>query len=213
MALLPLTLEMTGRLCLVVGGGDVATRKVRDALAAGARVRVVTPETTGELDDLDAAGRIDLVRGRFDPGHLDGIALAFVATDDETVNEAASRAAKARGILVNVADRPPLCDFHVPALVRRGDLLIAVSTSGKSPALAARVRRRLEAEFGPEYERLIALLGETRALVAARAGLSQRDRQAIYERIVDGDVLALLKDGRDDEAKALVRRTVEEGRG
>ena len=209
MALLPITLDLAGRLCVVVGGGEVAGRKVRDALAAGGRARVVSPETVPELDALAAEGRIELRRARFSPECLKGAALAFVATDDEAVNEAAARAAKEAGIWVNVADRPALCDFHVPATVRRGDLLIAVSTSGKSPALAARVRRALEREFGPEYERLIAVLGELRETVARRAGLSQKERHAIYERVLDSDVLLFLKQGRGEDAARLARAIAE----
>ena len=209
MALLPITLDLTDRLCVVVGAGEVARRKVRDALAAAARVRVVAPEVDPELDALAADGRIELRRARFAAEHLDGAALVFVATDDEAVNEAAAYAAKAARVLVNVADRPVLCDFHVPATVRRGDLLIAVSTSGKSPALAARVRRTLEREFGPEYERLLRLLGRTRETMARREGLSQKDRQAIYERILESDVLSLLAQGRDEDAERLARLMAE----
>jgi precorrin-2 dehydrogenase / sirohydrochlorin ferrochelatase len=210
-ALLPITLDLTDRLCVIVGGGEVAGRKVRDALAADARVRVVSPEVDPSLEALAAAGRIELRRARFAREHLDGASLVFVATDDEAVNEAAARAAKALGTWVNVADRPALCDFYVPATVRRGDLLIAISTSGKSPALAARARRTLEREFGPEYGHLLRLMGDAREAMARREGLSQKERQAIYERILDSDVLTLLAQGRDEDAAALVRSIAEGG--
>ena len=202
----PVSLDLTDRLCVVVGGGAVALRKARDLLAAGARVKVVGPAVDPELEALAAKGRIAIERAPFSPARLSGAHLAVVATDDELVNEAASRAAHEAGVLVNVADRPSLCDFHVPATLRRGDLLIAVSTAGKSPALAGRISRELAAAYGEEYAALLEIMGEVRRALQARGGSTQQERRKIFDVILDSEALALLGDGQPEEAARLARR-------
>jgi len=142
---LPVFLRVEGRTCLVVGGGQVATRKARALLAAGAHVVVVAPSWTPTVATLVERGAIDLRPRPFTPEDLEGVFLVVAATDDPTVNETVARAAHERRVLVNVVDAPERGSFLVPATFRRGDALVAISTNGRSPALARWVRRRLEA--------------------------------------------------------------------
>ncbi|MCL4533893.1 MAG: bifunctional precorrin-2 dehydrogenase/sirohydrochlorin ferrochelatase [Bacteroidetes bacterium] len=147
----PVFLRLTAGRCVVVGGGSVAARKVGDLLAAGATVRVVAPRVGAELRRLARQGRIELVEREYQAGDLAGARLVISATDDVEVNRAVAEEARRAGAWVNVVDDPSLCDFIVPAVVRRGDLVVAVSTGGKSPALARAVRREIEELLGPEY--------------------------------------------------------------
>jgi len=169
--------------CLVVGGGAVGERKVQDLRAAGARVTVVSPTLSPLLADLVAAGEVRHLQADFAPEHLEGVALVMAATDDPEVNAKVSAAAQARAIWVNVADAPELCTFMVPAQVRRGELTVAISTGGASPALARRLREELEQQFGPEYGPYLALLKEVRGrLLAARR--AHPDNPRLFGRLV-----------------------------
>lgn len=159
---------LANRLCLVVGGGTVAFRKVAGLLAAGAIPVVVAPEIVGELAALAERGAIRLAQRPCDMADLDGAFLVIAATDDPALNRAISEEARARGALVNVVDVPDESNFIVPAVVRRGEMNVAVSTGGASPALARRLREQLEAQFGPEYEQLVDLLAELRPEIMAR---------------------------------------------
>ncbi|HKX05728.1 MAG TPA: bifunctional precorrin-2 dehydrogenase/sirohydrochlorin ferrochelatase, partial [Methylomirabilota bacterium] len=145
MAYYPLCLEMAGRPCLVVGGGPVAERKVAGLLDAGAWLTVVSPTATESLHAWARADRIRLVEREYTAADLAGHSVVFVATDDERVNAAVARDARAAGLLINAADDPAHCDFILPAVVRRGDLTVAVSTGGASPALARTVRDEIGA--------------------------------------------------------------------
>ena len=180
----PMMVDLTGRRCLVVGGGRVAERKVALLLDCGAAVEVVSPVTTLKLTTLASAGTIRLTRRAVCPDDLTGAFLIFVATDDPVVNHTVAVQAREAGGLVNVADAPDACTFQVPSAVRRGDLTIAISTGGGSPALAKRLRQRIEATIGPEYEAFLAALRELRAL-AREAVLDPAERRAIYRRALD----------------------------
>ena len=140
-------MDLSGRRCVVVGGGAVAARKARKLLEAGAEVVVVSPEVHPDLGDMD----VEVHERSYEHGDLEGADLAFAATDRREVNAAVAREAKARGIRVNVADRPAEGDFAVPSTLRRGGLQVAVSTGGASPTLARRIRNELEEVFGPEW--------------------------------------------------------------
>ncbi len=140
MGYFPVLLDLTGRRCLMVGGGPVAERRITGLLAAGARVTVISPRTTPTLAALAAEGRIELESRGYREGDLAGADLAFVATDAGEVNMAVAREARERGVWVNAADDPAHCTFILPAVVRRGDLTVAVATGGSSPALARAVR-------------------------------------------------------------------------
>lgn len=179
----PMFAIIVGRPCLVVGGGAVGERKVRDLREAGARVTVVSRELAPTLAELADRGEIQYLKGDFTPEHLKGMALVVGATDDPEVNSLVSRAAQAAGILVNIVDQPELCTFIVPARVSRGELTIAVSTGGASPALARRVREDLEEHFGPEYGPYLELLKAVRErLLSRRRG--HPDNAELFHRLV-----------------------------
>ena len=151
MAYLPIFLDLTGRRCLVVGGGDVAARKVITLLEAGADVLIVSPELNETLTELARRGSIRNLKREYAHGDMEGAALVYAATDDSALHQRLYAEARGRGIPINVADVPSLCTFISPAVLTRGALKIAVSTSGASPAMAKRIVDRLERLFGPEY--------------------------------------------------------------
>jgi precorrin-2 dehydrogenase / sirohydrochlorin ferrochelatase len=161
MAPYPVSLCIQDRLCIVVGAGDVALRKVESLRNAGARVKVIAPEETGMEG-------IELIKRPFRPGDLEGAFLVVAATNDREVNEQVYHEAMAAHILVNVVDNPPLCTFYVPSVVTRGDLQISVSTGGKCPALARKIRQEIEALYGPEYEAYLRIVEEARQGIIAR---------------------------------------------
>ena len=162
--------DLTGRRVLVVGGGRVARRKVEALLSSGASVEVVSPELEPGLRSLHQSGRISWLRRQFEPDDCEGAWLIIAATDDEAVQQEVFRQAESRRIFCNVVDRPEVCSFIVPSQVRRGDLCLAISTGGQSPALAKALRKRLEAEFPGSWARFVELAGELRRLILAEAG-------------------------------------------
>ena len=166
-SLFPMFLKLDGRQCLVVGAGKVGEPKIGGLFETGARIRVVALAASPAVRDWARAGRIELELRVFSPEDLDGAFLAVVATNSRSLNERVYREAQRRGVLCNVVDVPDLCDFFYPAVVRRGDLQIAVSTSGQSPSLAQRIRQQLEKQFGPGYAAWVKELGETRKLILA----------------------------------------------
>lgn len=207
MAHYPINLNLSGETCLVVGGGAVAERKVESLLEYGAAVRVVSPELTPSLSRRASEGEIEHIESEYAPEHLDGAPLVIGATDDRSVNRRIYSDARARGMLVNIVDDPELCTFYVPASVRRGDLVISVSTSGKSPSMARRLREEIEERYGPEYGVLADLMGSLREEVKA-AHAAPADRMAAYRRILDSDALRLLGEGRSDEALEAARKCI-----
>ncbi|PYN90581.1 MAG: hypothetical protein DMD87_01290 [Candidatus Rokuibacteriota bacterium] len=162
-------LDLRGRRCLVVGGGEIGERKARALLACGAQVTVVSPTATRGLAALALEGRIVERRRSFRRADLRGCALVVAATGDPAVDDAVAALARRARVLVNVVDRPESCDFILPSVLRRGELQIAVSTGGRSPALAREIRRRLEPLFGPEYAELVARTGQARRAARAAA--------------------------------------------
>jgi precorrin-2 dehydrogenase/sirohydrochlorin ferrochelatase len=200
----PAFLDLRGRTCLVVGGGPVAERKTLSLLAAGAKVVVTSPSVTPGLHKLSRSNEIMLRIKEFDASDVEGCALVVAATDNRDVNTRAARECKARGILVNAAVPPEESSFIVPSVVERGALMIAVSTSGASPALAKKIRRDIEQRFGPEYGQFLALFASIRTQVQA-AVPDEVTRIKIYNAIVDSDVLDLFKQGRPQEAEERMR--------
>jgi precorrin-2 dehydrogenase/sirohydrochlorin ferrochelatase len=172
-SLFPMFVKLAGRRCLVVGAGKVGEPKIGGLVDAGARVHVVALEASAAVHEWAKAGKITLELRAFAQADLDGTFLAVVATASRSLNASIYREAQRRGILCNVVDDPEYCDFYYPAVVRRGDLQIAISTNGQSPSLAQKLRQQLERQFGPGYARWVAELGETRKLVLA----SDLDRQ------------------------------------
>jgi precorrin-2 dehydrogenase/sirohydrochlorin ferrochelatase len=163
--LFPMFLKLHGRQCLVVGAGKVGEPKIGGLLETGARIRVVALEASLTVREWARAGKIELELRAFLAEDLEGAFLAVVATNSRTLNERVFHEAQRRGVLCNVVDVPELCDFFYPAVVRRGDLQIAVSTAGQSPSLAQKIRQQLEKQFGPGYGAWVAELGETRKLI------------------------------------------------
>jgi precorrin-2 dehydrogenase/sirohydrochlorin ferrochelatase len=178
MVYLPVWLRIAGERCVVIGGGEVAARKVDALLAAGGVVTVVAPQVCAALEGRAAANQVQLERRTYRAGDLRGARLAFAATDDAALHEALARDAAAANVPLNVVDQPAWCSFIMPAVLRRGGLSIGVSTEGRSPALAGRVRDDIAAALGPEYERAVDLLGRLRRHLQT-APLSCADLQRI----------------------------------
>lgn len=197
MGFYPLVLDMDGTRCLIVGGGEVALRKARRLVEAGADVTVIAPDITAGLREMDG---VKLVERSYRPGDVAGFSLVFAASDDVFINAAVSEEAVSRGVLVNAVDDPEKCTFLAAAVVQRGDLMIAVSTSGKSPMLCKRIREELEARYGPEYGEMLELMGELRPLVKAKYG-KQSERESVFCRLVDCGILELLREGKREEAR------------
>lgn len=221
MNLFPLALNVAGRRCVVVGGGAVAERKTRALLDCGAHVEVVAPALTAEgLTELVAAGRVRHVAAAFAPPHLDGeTLLAIAATDQPGVNAVIAQAARARGVLVNLAAPAAtgeergedVGDFGTMATIRRGDLLVALTTGGAGPALAARLRRELDQRFGPEWAAYVALLGEMRRH-AKQTLADEPARTAALRRLAAADdVRERLARGDADGARRLAAGLLETG--
>ena len=194
----PVNLVLRGRQVLVVGGGRVAAQKVRGLLDAEADVHVVAPSFEAELQALVDEGRVSQDVRPYQPGEAARYRLVVSATGDPEVDGTVFADAEAAGVWVNSADDPAHCSFTLPARARRGDLLVAVSTSGRSPALATWLRRRFEAELGPEYDTLLDLLAEERESILAEG----RSSEALdWQGALDSGMLDLIRDGRVTEAK------------
>jgi precorrin-2 dehydrogenase/sirohydrochlorin ferrochelatase len=204
----PISLLIEGRQAVVVGGGEVAERKVLSLLEARAAVRVVAPEATPRLRSLAAEGAIVWRPGQATEADIADAFVVILATDDPDLNARMAAVAQGMGKLVNAVDQPEACNFFVPASVRRGPLVITVATGGASPALAKRIRREVETRFGPEYGELADLLAGLRASVSKQQGAQPR-RARDWERVLDSPVLELLREGRRAEAEALARSLLE----
>ncbi|MSP13637.1 MAG: bifunctional precorrin-2 dehydrogenase/sirohydrochlorin ferrochelatase [Chloroflexi bacterium] len=196
----PVLLDLRRRRCVVIGGGRVAEGKIKSLIEAEAEVTVVAPDLTQDLEQLACAGQFVLLRRSYRNGDLAGAFLAISATDDRATNEAIWQEADALNILVNVVDDVPHCNFIAPSIMRRGDLVVAISTSGKAPALAVRLRQQLETRIGDEHARFLELAGQIRAPLAARYPDFEQ-RKALWYQLVDSDVLNLLRQGQDEAAR------------
>jgi siroheme synthase-like protein len=199
-------LRLTGRRCVVIGGGDVGLEKVEGLLACDADVTLIAPEAHSELAQLALEGSIRWERREYRSEDLDGCLIAIAATDDTDVNIRVFEDAEQRAMLVNVVDVPPLCNFILPAIVRSGPLAIAISTAGASPALAKRMKREIGELFGDEYAALALLLNEARGWAKATLPTYQ-DRKEFFESIVEGepDPVELLRDGRIEDVRELIQ--------
>ncbi|MEW5913408.1 MAG: bifunctional precorrin-2 dehydrogenase/sirohydrochlorin ferrochelatase [Thermodesulfobacteriota bacterium] len=208
----PALLDLSGRLVLLVGGGQVAARKIASLIEAGARVRLVAPELAPET--LAAAGKpgVELRQRGFEAADMEGAALVISATDDQALNRAVAAEAGKRGLFVNVVDVPELCSFIVPAVLRRGDLVVAMSTSGASPAAAARLRRDLEQRLGPEWALYLRILKAVRARLTA-LGRPAAENRPLFYRLVDSELRATVAAGDAAGAGAVLRRVLGPGCG
>jgi siroheme synthase-like protein len=198
-------LRLTGRRCLVVGGGDVGLQKVEGLLACDGEVTLVAPDAHPELAQLALEGSIRWERREYGAGDLDGCLIAIAATSDTDTNVRVFQDAEERAMLVNVVDVPPLCNFILPAIVRTGPLAVAISTAGASPALAKRMKREIAELFGEPYAALAILLNDARGWAKATLPTYQ-DRKEFFESIVNGepDPVQLLRAGDVDAVRDLI---------
>jgi siroheme synthase-like protein len=201
-------LKLTGRRCLVVGGGEIGLEKVEGLLACDGAVTVIAPEVEPAIEQYAREGSVEWQRRPYGgAGDLEGIFMVIAATNDTDVNIAVYDDAERRAMLVNVVDVPPLCNFILPAIVRTGPLAIAISTAGASPALAKRMKREIEGHFGEPYARLAVLLNEVRGWAKGTLPTYQ-DRKVFFEGIVNGDPdpVALLRQGDEPAVRELIAR-------
>jgi precorrin-2 dehydrogenase / sirohydrochlorin ferrochelatase len=202
----PIFLELNGRSCVVIGGGTVAERKVEELLAMGSRVTVISPAITDGLRELLAHGSIRHVERAYQEGDLVDCDLVFAATEDRAVNAAAFREARARRIWINSADDAAYCDFILPGVVRRGDLAVAVSTGGVSPAATRAIREELDHYFTGDYARFVQIAGEVRRQLREK---SLSVSGSVWNKALKGDFRRLIREGRTNEARALLLQTLE----
>ena len=203
MSLYPINLNISGQLCVVIGGGAVATRKISSLLACEARVRVVSPQLSAGIRHLIETDRIRWIQRTYKTGDLQGAILAFALTDNPEVQSQIAVEAKESGIPINIGDNPEASTFHTAATIRRGDLLISISTGGGSPALAGAIRQELELHYGPEYSELVKLLGEVRKIHQGQSS-PQKHHKVLVEKILQTDILALLRNKDWQELQVLL---------
>src|SRR6266699_3063108 len=177
----PIFLKLDGKRCLVVGAGSIAEGKIKSLLDAGASIAVVAPTATPAIQKWAWEGALTWKARKFDPTDLDGMFLVIAATSLPELNASVFKEARERKVLCNAVDDPANCDFYYPAVVRRGDLQIAISTNGRSPALAQRLRRELEEQFGPEYEKWVEELGRAREQFTAKKLAVEHSRKLLHE--------------------------------
>jgi len=197
--LFPMFLKLEGKRCLVVGAGNVGEPKIGGLIDTGAHIRVIALRASETVQGWAQAGKISLELRAFDADDLDGTFLAVVATASRALNESIYRVAQRRGVLCNVVDVPEYCDFYYPAVVRRGDLQIAISTNGRSPSLSQKLRQQLEQQFGPGYARWVAELGETRKLVMASDLHPERKKELLHSLASREAVKAAIAESAKDE--------------
>jgi precorrin-2 dehydrogenase/sirohydrochlorin ferrochelatase len=199
----PLFLDITDRRCVVVGGGDVAERKVERLLDSGASVVVVGKTLTPGLETMKKEGRINHIDADYDQAFINNAFLVIGATDRDDVNAEISRDGREKGILVNIVDDPDKCDFVLPSLLKQGDLLIAISTGGKSPALAKKLREEMEQHFGTEYQTLLEVMGQLREKLVVK-GRSSDENRLLFEAVVHSEILQHIKDKSWEKVKKII---------
>ncbi len=199
MRLYPVELRLEGRNCLLVGGGKVAERKAMGLLAAGGNLSLVSPRLTDGLREAVAEGRLRWQDRTYRSGDLEGVFLVIAATDDPATNDLVSREAQEANVLCNVVDDPARCNFVLPAVLRRGDFSLSVSTGGNSPLLARLVREELEGRFGIEYGPYVRFLGKMRA--EAMGMLAPPERETFLRELVAGEYLDLIRRGFFEQAE------------
>ena len=198
----PIFLDIRNKKCVIVGGGEIATRKAERLLDCGAKVFIISPKLTPELAALKAKDVISHIPSEYNDDLMDGAALIIGATDDEKTNAQISLDARGKGIPVNIVDDPQKCDFILPALVQRGDLAIAIGTGGKSPALARHLREELEAKYGKEYEILLNILGGLRVIMVKNEGIGKD----WFESLLAEGILNSIKEKNKEKVKKTVQK-------
>ena len=206
----PVHLDINNRNCLVVGGGGVGTRKVKTLLDCGARVTLVSPKVSPQLRDLAASGDIILKERSYQSDDLSNMFLVIGATDDEKLNKQISSDAVRLNTLCNIADRPEVCNFILPSIVHRDDLVITISTSGKSPALAKKLRKALENQFGKEYGTLLRLMGAIRKKLLQQAHEPEAHKP-LFEQLLNSDLIGMIQEGEVEKIDSLLLDVLGEG--
>jgi precorrin-2 dehydrogenase / sirohydrochlorin ferrochelatase len=199
----PVYLNIQRQSCLVVGGGNVATRKVIMLLDCNANVTVVSPEISDTLTSLANDGLIVLKLRNYQVSDIEDVFLVIGATNNAALNRTIHEDAGKRGKLCNIVDQPDLCNFILPSIVHRGDLIIAVSTSGKSPAFARELRKQLEMQFGPEYADFLNLMGEIRNRLLQK-GHDPEGHRKIFKQLIDKGLLDFIRNGQEEQIDALL---------
>jgi len=208
MKLYPVMLNMSGKLAVIIGGGDVAVRKLLDSIDAGADIKIISPEFNDDIIKTSESfkDRVVLVKRKYEKNDLNGAMLVFSATNNPDVNREIFNEAKEKNILINAVDDPPNCSFYIPSFIRKGDLLLSISTSGASPAMAARLRREMEQHIPENIEIILERLNKARTLLKEDknfSGLNSSQRGEILKKITNSDKLiaALIScgDGDDEE--------------
>ena len=195
----PMFLDIKGRSCLVVGGGTVGTRKAETLLKCGAAVTVISRAFSSALSESRYSGSLVLMNKDYKPSDLEGMFLVFAATDNRSLNHRIKQDAEERGLLFTIADDPDGSRFIAPSLVERGDLTIAVSTAGQSPAFARKLKQDLEKQFGPEYEAFLRIMGNVRKNILAQ-GHDPESHKHLFRQLIDRDVPSMIKEGRYHDA-------------
>ena len=206
----PVHLDIQNRNCLVVGGGGVGTRKVKTLLDCGARVTLVSPKVSPQLRDLAASGDIILKERSYQSDDLSNMFLVIGATDDEKLNKQISSDANRLNTLCNIADRPEVCNFILPSIVHRDDLVITISTSGQSPAMAKKLRKSLENQFGKEYGMLLRLMGAIRKKLLQQAHEPEAHRP-LFEQLINSDLIGMIQEGEVEKIDSLLLDVLGEG--
>ena len=206
----PVHLDIQNRNCLVVGGGSVGTRKVKTLLDCGARVTVISLGVSQQLRELAASGDIILAERSYQSEDLNAVFLVIGATDDEKLNQQISSDADRLNTLCNIADRPEVCNFILPSIVHRDDLVITISTSGKSPALAKKLRQTLENQFGEEYGTLLQLMGAIRKKLLQQAH-EPEVHKPLFEQLINSDLIVMIQAGKTEEINTLLFDILGEG--
>ena len=206
----PVHLDIKNRNCLVGGGGAVGTRKVETLLECGARVSVVSPDPSPQLAKLASEGAITLIQDAYRAADLKGMFLVIGATDDENINQQISEDAAHYNTLCNIADRPESCNFILPSIVRQGDLVITISTSGKSPALAKHLRQKLETQFGQEYAEFLRLMGAIRKKLLSQAHEPEAHKD-LFNKLIESDLIELMQSNKTEEINSLLFKILGEG--
>jgi precorrin-2 dehydrogenase / sirohydrochlorin ferrochelatase len=209
MSYYPIFADLKDKKTVVVGAGNVGQRKIENLLKHGAKVSVVSREVTSGLSRLMKERKITYLGREFHEEDLNGAFLVIAATDDPSLNHSVSASARKKGILVNAVDQPVDCTFIVPSILMRGDLVIAISTSGRSPALAKRIREDLENRYGLEYQAFLVLLGKLREEVLKK-GFSQKENKAIFERIVHSPILEMIRNEEWDRMASLLSEILQQ---
>lgn len=206
----PINLNINDKRCLVVGGGEVAERKVEKLLSAGAKVVVVSSRLTPKLSKLSREGLIENIARNYRKGDLQGAVLAFGATNDPKVNRRILQEAREEGVLLNSVDDPQNCDFTIPSMISQGDLLISISTGDKSPALSQKIRQELEESFGEEYGTMLNLLSAVRERLLGMSSDSEKNKVK-FKKLINSNLLELIKDRKIEQIDKLLQDILGKG--